>query len=82
MSVSPVPTPAPSEPVQNGDGVQDGGMEGLEQGVGALGLEGGLHQACAEGKLEDVRSILTRSLDGLEIMGMSSSSLNMLRTYS
>ena len=41
---------------------------------GIIGLD--LHRACAEGKLEEVQAVLSRSLDALESMGKEEMRLN------
>lgn len=76
MSISPVPTPAPAQPQQTesteGQQAEQGvenGVEGLQNAVEGLSLGEGLHRACAEGKVEEVRAILSRSLEGLETLG-------------
>lgn len=53
----------------------DNNVAAVEAGVAALSVQpqAELHVACAEGRLEDVRSILGRGLDALETLGKSSS---------
>lgn len=50
----------------------DANVAAVEAGVAALSIpqpQAELHRACAEGRLEDVRSILGRGLDALETLG-------------
>lgn len=50
----------------------DSNVAAVEAGVAALSIpqpQAELHRACAEGRLEDVRSILGRGLDALETLG-------------
>lgn len=52
----------------------DGSVAAVEAGVAALSIpqpQAELHRACAEGRLEDVRSVLGRGLDALETLGKS-----------
>lgn len=52
----------------------DSDVAAVEAGVAALSIpqpQAELHRACADGKLEDVRSILGRGLDALETLGKS-----------
>ncbi|EJT48789.1 hypothetical protein A1Q1_02209 [Trichosporon asahii var. asahii CBS 2479] len=53
----------------------DANVAAVEAGVAALSIpqpQAELHRACAEGRLEDVRSILGRGLDALETLDVAS----------
>ena len=74
-ATEPVAVPAqdqsPSTPMENGKSEVESAAQGM-QGLGVSGeSEFALHRACAEGRLEDVREILSRGTESLESLGES-----------
>ncbi|WWC62627.1 uncharacterized protein I303_105224 [Kwoniella dejecticola CBS 10117] len=77
-NVSPTVQQLKAEQQENANGnghaqeeqIPNGEMEGLEGQMSGVAL-GELHAACAEGRLDDVRAVLSRGLEGLETLDQS-----------
>ena len=52
--------------------VKDMHVEQPASGQAQGGVESDLHRFCAEGRLDDVRAVLSRKLEGIETLGRSS----------
>ena len=57
--------------VQSGPNGHDEGLKEVEQGMAGMTVqsENELHRLCAEGKLEELKAVLGRSLESLETLG-------------
>lgn len=70
IELSPAPAPVQTpEVVEQQQQQPQKGEQQQQQQQQSTGFEMELHRACAEGKLDDVRAVLSRGLEQVETLG-------------